>query len=113
MGQLRTALHAYALEDHGPGRTLELVDRYVQAMPDSAMATAAYAVLDTNTGMRPWPAPATCPRSSSPGCGRLEMTPGRRWGRFRRVVRRAEVALGPSEMLVLYTDGLVERPASR
>src|SRR5262249_36835299 len=26
MGQLRTALHAYAMQDYGPGRTLELVD---------------------------------------------------------------------------------------
>ena len=31
MGQLRTALHAYAIEGHGPGRTLELVDRFVQS----------------------------------------------------------------------------------
>ena len=34
MGQLRTALHAYALEEHGPARTLELLDRFVQAMPE-------------------------------------------------------------------------------
>ena len=26
-GQLRTALHAYALEGHSPGQSLELVDR--------------------------------------------------------------------------------------
>ena len=50
MGQLRTALHAYALQDYGPARTLELVDRFVQAMPDYAMATAAYAVLEPDTG---------------------------------------------------------------
>src|SRR5581483_4684316 len=49
MGQLRTALHAYAMEDHGPGRTLELVDRFVQAMPGYAMATAVYAVFDPET----------------------------------------------------------------
>jgi len=47
MGQLRTALHAYAAEDYGLARTLELVDRFVQAMPDYAMATAAYAVSPT------------------------------------------------------------------
>ena len=33
MGQLRTALHAYAIEDHGPGRTLAMVDRFVDGMP--------------------------------------------------------------------------------
>ena len=29
MAQLRTALHSYAIEGHGPGRTLELVDRFI------------------------------------------------------------------------------------
>src|ERR1700758_633671 len=51
MGQLRTALHAYAAEGHGPARTLELVDRFIHAMAEPAMATAAYAVLDTDTGL--------------------------------------------------------------
>ena len=32
MGQLRTALHAYAIQGHGPAATLELVDRFVHAM---------------------------------------------------------------------------------
>src|SRR2546421_7750840 len=50
MGQLRTALHSYAIEEHGPARTLELVDRFVQRMPDYTMATAAYAVLDPESG---------------------------------------------------------------
>ena len=49
MGRLRTALHSYAIEGHGPGRTLELVDRFVQSLNESAMATAAYAVFDTYT----------------------------------------------------------------
>ena len=40
MGRLRTALHSYAIEGHGPGRTLELVDRFVQSLNESAMATA-------------------------------------------------------------------------
>jgi anti-sigma regulatory factor (Ser/Thr protein kinase)/putative methionine-R-sulfoxide reductase with GAF domain len=50
MGQVRTALQAYALQGTEPGRTLVLVDRFVQALPDFAMATAAYAVLDPDTG---------------------------------------------------------------
>jgi putative methionine-R-sulfoxide reductase with GAF domain len=50
MGQLRTALRSYALEDHPPGRTLQLVDRYMRAMSEPAMATAAYAILDPGTG---------------------------------------------------------------
>ena len=49
MGQLRTALHSYALEGHGPSRALELVDRFVQSIGEYAMATAAYAVFDPET----------------------------------------------------------------
>src|SRR5947209_12041640 len=49
MGRLRTSLHAYAIEGHDPGRTLELVDRFVQSLNEPAMATAAYAVFDSYT----------------------------------------------------------------
>src|SRR5581483_10671583 len=50
MGQLRTALHSYAMAGNGPGRTLELVDRFVRSIEVSAMATAAYAVFDPESG---------------------------------------------------------------
>jgi serine phosphatase RsbU (regulator of sigma subunit) len=50
MGQLRTALHSYAIEGHGPGRTLELVDRFMQSIAEHAMATVAYAILDPDSG---------------------------------------------------------------
>jgi putative methionine-R-sulfoxide reductase with GAF domain len=63
MGQLRTALHAYAIEDIGPAATLERVDRFIQAIPDDAMATAAYAVLDPVDGRSGSPARATSRRS--------------------------------------------------
>ena len=113
MGQLRTALHGYALEGHGPARTLELLDRYVQAMPDYAMATAAYAVFDpesgdlliANSGHLP-------PLIIGHGTARaLELAPGSPlgafpYGRF----DEHEAVLGAGEMLVFYTDGLIERP---
>ena len=78
MGQLRTALHAYAIEGHGPARTLELVDRFVQAMPDYAMATAAYARPRSRkrhgTARERGAPPADCdwgwPGSSVRGCSR-------------------------------------------
>ena len=83
MGQLRTALHAYALQDYGPARTLELVDRYVQAMPDYAMATAAYAVLEPDTGeVRLASAGHLPPIVVGRDGGRIvDITPRRRWGR--------------------------------
>jgi len=113
MGQLRTALHAYALQDHGPGRTLELVDRFVQAMPDYAMATAAYAVLEPDTGdMQIASAGHLPPIVVGAGGGRVvEVTPSAPLGAFSYGrVQEQELTLRPGETLVFYTDGLVERP---
>ena len=112
MGQLRTSLHSYAIEGHDPGRTLELVDRFAHGLGEEAMATAAYGVFDADSGTvslanaghmppvviaggrsRAIEVPATAPLGASS------------YGRY----PETEVALGPSETLVLFTDGLVER----
>ncbi|HEY2258946.1 MAG TPA: SpoIIE family protein phosphatase [Solirubrobacteraceae bacterium] len=113
MGQLRTALHAYAVEDHGPARTLELVDRFVQTMPDYAMATAAYGVLDPDTG-------SLCVASAGhlppiivgDGVARvLDVPPAAPLGAFPYGgCQQHQASLSPGETLLLYTDGLLERP---
>jgi anti-sigma regulatory factor (Ser/Thr protein kinase)/putative methionine-R-sulfoxide reductase with GAF domain len=113
MGQLRTALHAYALQDVGAGHTLELVDRYVQAMPEFAMATAAYAVLDPESGSVQIASAGHLPPlvvgGSDPRV--VELTPAAPLGAFpyTRCVTH-ELTLRPGEILVFYTDGLIERP---
>jgi anti-sigma regulatory factor (Ser/Thr protein kinase)/putative methionine-R-sulfoxide reductase with GAF domain len=115
MGQLRTALHAYAMEDYGPGRTLELVDRFVHAMPDPAMATAAYAVLEPDTGeVRIASAGHLPPVVISRDGGRVvAITPSAPLGAFSYGrVQEQELVLAPGETLVFYTDGLVERPGT-
>ncbi len=115
MGQLRTALHAYAMQDYGPARTLELVDRYVQAMPDYAMATAAYAVLEPDTGeVRIASAGHLPPIIVGAGTGRVvEITPSAPLGAFSYGrVQEHELVLAPGETLVFYTDGLIERPGT-
>jgi anti-sigma regulatory factor (Ser/Thr protein kinase) len=112
MGQLRTALHAYALEGTGPGRTLELVDRYVQSLGESVMATAAYAVFDTDTGLvRYATAGHLPPVVISPDGGRLiEFPPAAPLGAFPYgSCPDHELTLASGEILMLYTDGLVER----
>jgi anti-sigma regulatory factor (Ser/Thr protein kinase)/putative methionine-R-sulfoxide reductase with GAF domain len=112
MGQLRTALHSYAVEGHGPARTLELVDRFLQATRDGAMATAAYAVFDVGTSEL---------RVASAGhlppllIGReqtrlLDVVPGAPLGVMPHgSFRECTVTLADGETIVLYTDGLVER----
>src|SRR2546421_1679138 len=107
MGQLRTTLHAFAIEDHGPARTLELVDRFVQAMPGYAMATAAYAVIDPESDSLTI---ASCghlpPMIVGPGGARLlEIEPNAPLGAFPYgSCREHELSLVAGEILVFYTD---------
>jgi anti-sigma regulatory factor (Ser/Thr protein kinase) len=112
MGRLRTALHAYALESHGPGRTLELVDRFVQSLNEPAMATAAYAVFDTYSSKVCYATAGHLPPIviSADGAHPLGVTPAPPLGAFpygRCPEHELELASG--DMLFMYTDGLVER----
>jgi anti-sigma regulatory factor (Ser/Thr protein kinase) len=103
------------MQDYGPARTLELVDRYVQAMPDYAMATAAYAVLEPDTGeVQVASAGHLPPVVVGRGGGRVvEVTPSPPLGAFSYGrVQEHELTLWPGETLVMYTDGLVERPGT-
>ena len=112
MGRLRTALHSYAIEGHGPGRTLELVDRFVQSLNESAMATAAYAVFDTYTSALQYATAGHLPPLVISGSDvrMLEVTPAPPLGAFPYGrCPEHELSLGSREMLLLYTDGLVER----
>jgi anti-sigma regulatory factor (Ser/Thr protein kinase)/putative methionine-R-sulfoxide reductase with GAF domain len=112
MGQLRTALRSYALEGHGPGQTLELVDRFVQAMGDYAMATATYAVVDPENGqLRIATAGHPPPILVSDQTARaIDIIPGAPLGGFPYgSCPEHELTLSAHEILVLYTDGLVER----
>ena len=112
MGRLRTALHAYAIEGHGPGRTLELVDRFVQSLGESAMATASYAVFDTYTSEIQYATAGHLPPILISGseARMLEVTPAPPLGAFPYGrCPEHELALASGEMLLLYTDGLVER----
>ena len=112
MGRLRTALQSYAIEGHGPGRTLELVDRFVHSLNEAAMATAAYAVFDTyNSTLQYATAGHLPPLVISGGEARpLEVTPAPPLGAFPYGrCPEHERSLGSGDMLMLYTDGLVER----
>ncbi len=114
MGQLRTALHAYAAEGHGPSETLTLVDRFAVSMGESAMATAAYVILDSEDGHVTLASAGHLPPIliSNTGETRLvEISPGPPLGAvgYGRCPQ-SEFTLGEDETLFLYTDGLIERP---
>jgi anti-sigma regulatory factor (Ser/Thr protein kinase)/putative methionine-R-sulfoxide reductase with GAF domain len=112
MGQLRTALRAYAAEGHGPGRTLELVDRFAHGMSEPSMATAAYAVLDPETGIVRFAVAGHLPPIvvSPSGARVVDVAPAPPLGAFPYgSCTEHDLTLAAGEVLVLYTDGLVER----
>jgi anti-sigma regulatory factor (Ser/Thr protein kinase)/putative methionine-R-sulfoxide reductase with GAF domain len=112
MGQLRTALHAYALESNGPGRALDLVDRFMESI-GGGMATAAYGVFDPQTGGLTLATAGHLPPivASEAGARVLDIVPAPPLGAFPYgSYAETELSLESGSTIVLYTDGLVERP---
>jgi GAF domain-containing protein/anti-sigma regulatory factor (Ser/Thr protein kinase) len=114
MSQLRSALEASALAENDPADVLALLDRYAQGVPGASCATAAYARVDAACGRvhyacagHPYPLIVTPD-------GQVEFLTGG---------RSAPLGIGPSDcpgasgeaelpagsLLVLYSDGLIER----
>ena len=112
MGQMRTALRAYAQEGHGAGRTLELVDRFVQSAGLGSMATAAYGVFDPDTAVLRFANAGHVPPVivAAEGTRLLEVPPCAPLGAYPYGnCHEHELRLEADELLVMYTDGLVER----
>jgi serine phosphatase RsbU (regulator of sigma subunit) len=112
MGQLRTALRAYALDGYPPGQVLERLDRLLQSIRGRGMATAAYATFDPEGGnVRFASAGHPPPVMTSPdGDGRfVETSPNVPLGVLpdSRYVEQ-ELTLADRQMFLFYTDGLVE-----
>jgi GAF domain-containing protein/anti-sigma regulatory factor (Ser/Thr protein kinase) len=113
MGQLRPALRAYARELGGPAAVLERLNALVRADEDREMATIAYLILDVTTGSLEYSLAGHPPPLVLPPDGEPRFLDGGRsapvgvvvGGRF----EEASDVLATGEMLLLYTDGLVER----
>lgn len=116
MSQLRSALGAAALAADDPAAVIDLLDRYAQTLDDATFATVAYAVVDSAAGTvsyacagHPYPLvvgpegtvtwlqdgrrPPLAVRSFTPGAD----------------APTGSAALPPGSLLLLYTDGLIER----
>jgi PAS domain S-box-containing protein len=115
VGRLRSALRAYALEGHAPARVLEQLNRLIWTeAEESQMATLIYVVVDAVEGEVRWvnaghPPPLLLdgderPRYLEGGSSvPLGVLP---FPDFEEVA----VPMAPGATVVLYTDGLVERP---
>jgi hypothetical protein len=113
MGRLRSALSALAVSGVGPAGVLRGLERFVQHTDATAFATVAYAEVDACAGrLRYGCAGHPPPLVVGPGdeaCF-LEHARGTPLGTFAELpYDEAEAHLPAGSVLVLYTDGLVER----
>jgi PAS domain S-box-containing protein len=115
VGRLRSALRAYALEGHPPARVVEQLNRLIWTEEnESQMATLLYVVVDPAAGELRWvnaghPPPLLLTDSRLPqfledgSSVPLGVLP---FPEFEEL----SVPIGGDATVVLYTDGLVERP---
>jgi serine phosphatase RsbU (regulator of sigma subunit) len=115
MGQVRNALRAYAFSDDPPAEVLSRLNRLLTGLGDHGLATALFGRLDPGQRMFHWacgghPPPLLIGATgvqllASPAGAMLGAVPEARY-------TDAHAALEPGDLLVLYTDGLIERRGS-
>jgi hypothetical protein len=110
MGHLRSAARAWSFDDPNPGEMLTRLDR-LAAVDEAVMATALYARLDPATGDLQY-ASAGHPPLLTTRHGEAAFLDGARspvLGLRFGPRPTAQATLQPGGLLLLYTDGLVER----
>ncbi|MGP4004631.1 ATP-binding SpoIIE family protein phosphatase [Streptomyces sp. 8N706] len=112
MGQLRTAVRAYARLDLPPHEVLQLLDGLAAEIDPSQIATCVYAVHDPNEGRLVYASAGHLPiivRDPDGTVHRAAEPNGPPLGTGGWLHTSGSVPLGPGSTAVLYTDGLVER----
>ncbi|MFJ8509872.1 SpoIIE family protein phosphatase [Streptomyces avermitilis] len=112
MGQLRTAVRAYARLDLPPHEVLQLLDGLAAEIDANQIATCVYAVHDPNEGRLVYASAGHLPilvRDDSGIVLRADEPTGPPLGTGGWMHASGSVPLGPGSTAVLYTDGLVER----
>ncbi|MFI6050004.1 SpoIIE family protein phosphatase [Streptomyces violascens] len=112
MGQLRTAVRAYARLDLPPHEVLQLLDGLAAEIDASQIATCVYAVHDPNEGRLVYASAGHLPvlvRHEDGTVHRAADPTGPPLGTGGWLHTSGTIALPPGATAVLYTDGLVER----
>ncbi|MEU9609848.1 SpoIIE family protein phosphatase [Streptomyces sp. NPDC048057] len=112
MGQLRTAVRAYARLDLPPHEVLQLLDGLASEIDASQIATCVYAVHDPNEGRLVYASAGHLPvlvRHEDGTVHRAEDPTGPPLGTGGWLHSSGTIDLPPGSSAVLYTDGLVER----
>jgi anti-sigma regulatory factor (Ser/Thr protein kinase) len=113
MGQLRSGLRAYALDGVSPSTVLERLSRLLRQLEPGRTATVTYLVVDPHGGALTaasagHPPPLVHAPGEDPDL--LDLPGSVPLGATRHVrYEDHEMDLQPGSVLVLYTDGLVER----
>lgn len=112
MGQLRTAVRAYARLDLPPHEVIQLLDGLAGEIDATQIATCVYAVHDAGEGRLTYASAGHLPilvRDSDGTVHRAEGPTGPPLGTGGWAHTSSSVPLEPGATAVLYTDGLVER----
>nr|WP_203612149.1 SpoIIE family protein phosphatase [Streptomyces cyaneofuscatus] len=112
MGQLRTAVRAYARLDLPPHEVIQLLDGLASEIDATQIATCVYAVHDPNEGQLVYASAGHLPmlvRDEDATVSRAADPTGPPLGTGGWIHTSGTIALPPGSTAVLYTDGLVER----
>lgn len=115
MGQVRAATRVLALRDADPSRVLAGLDAFVASLGDETFVTMTVGVLDDGRCLRlataGHPAPVLCTRTANGRYdgGTVDLPTGAPVGLPGTRVN-VDMQLGAGDVLVLFTDGLVEIP---
>ncbi|MEV7996912.1 SpoIIE family protein phosphatase [Streptomyces sp. NPDC086077] len=112
MGQLRTAVRAYARLDLPPHEVLQLLDGLATEIDANQIATCVYAIHDPNEGRLVYASAGHLPilvRDENGTVLRADEPNGPPLGTGGWMHASGSVPLAPGSTAVLYTDGLVER----
>jgi signal transduction histidine kinase/serine phosphatase RsbU (regulator of sigma subunit)/DNA-binding NarL/FixJ family response regulator len=121
MSRLRAALGATALSDADPAAVLSALDTYAATVPGARCASVTYALIDAGAGSGAGSATIsyTCaghpyPLLVCPDGRAVFLESGRRQpvatGENHPTDSSAQADLPPGSLILLYTDGLIERP---
>lgn len=113
MGRLRTALSALAMSSKEPSMLLRDLDLFVGGPDGTAFATVFYVIVDAEAKTMEYASAGHPPGLVLRQSGASEWLDaglsGPLFGDARVVRKHASAAIGPGDVLILYSDGLVER----
>ena len=114
MANLRSALRAYALERLRPSVVLERMNEFARELAPGVMATLLYGIVDPDERQLTIASAGHPPPLVLSSSGDADYADGRTGSPLgvRRLPTYEDsiVALAPESLVLLYTDGLIERP---